>query len=255
VNCEEIQRSAHLYMDSEFDEGERVLFEQHLADCPECREEVNGLMSFQQALRHRLGRHRMPAEARHRVMSTVFGQRKPERARWKFYALAAAAAAMVVVVAAGLFQDRLTPSGGEVDRLVTESIAAHEASLPPEVEGNNDQIKGYLARHAQGETQPPLSENEQTRLVGVRLARIGNTRALLYRYLHRGRDISVVQMPNRLKDAANLPRPTGVQAAKVLYSGPKGGHSVTLYESPGYTNAVIGDIPQNDLLKLVPASL
>lgn len=255
MNCDEIRRSAHLYVDREFDEGERALFEQHVADCPDCREEINGLMSFQQAVRHRLGRHRMPAEARSRVIARVFGQRRPERTRWKLYVSAAAAATLAIVIAASLYYDRFTPSGEEVDRLVTESIAAHEASLPSEVEGNNDEIKGYLAQHAEGQPQPPLSENEQTRLVGVRLTRIGNSRALLYRYLHRGRDISVVQMPNRLKNAASLPRPTDVRAAKVLYSGPKGGHSVTLYESPGYTNAVIGDIPQNDLLKLVPASL
>lgn len=254
MKCDEIRRFAHLYVDREFDEGERVLFEQHLSDCPDCREEVNGLMVFQQALRRRLGKHRMPGEARNRVIESAFGQSKTEKVRWKFYLPAAAAAMLAIVVASALFYDGFAPSGEDVDRLMTESIAAHEASLPPEVAGDNDQIKGYLAEHAEGSVQPPLSENEQTRLVGVRLTRIGNNRALLYRYQHRGRDISVVQLPSRLK-AGNLPRPKGLQAAKVLYSGPRDGHSVTLYESPGYTNAVVGDIPQNDLLKLVPASL
>jgi len=262
VRCDEARRFAHLYIDGEFDERERALFEEHLADCTSCRAEVNSRIAFQKAVQKKLTPARMPAQARERVLANVQLQAQRANGRFKTAVAVAAAAAAVLGITATVLYSGFWSKPDALSRIVEESVAAHEASLPPEVEGNSESIRGYLekqvelAENTEVDPDPPLKENERTRLIGVRLTRIGKDKALLYRYLHKGRDISVVRLPRHVKQFAHLPRPaTGIQKARVLYNGAQNGHSVTLFESPGYTNAVVGDIPQPELLKLIPASL
>jgi hypothetical protein len=259
VKCEEIRRFVHPYIDHEFDERERALFDEHLAECPDCRQEIQAQMVFQAALRKKLGETRMPDDVRERMAGLVQRAAR-ERPRSRFLFPAAAAASLGLVAAGVLVYATMT--GGpdrELTRMVDESIATHEASLPPEVDGNGSAISGFASKMgftAEGswDTAPPLKEDERTRLVGVRLARIGNHKALHYLYRHSGRDISVLRLPRAMAppEAAGGPQ---LQQAKVLFNGAQNGHSVTLYETPGYTQAVVGDIPQPDLVKLIPASL
>ena len=62
-------------------------------------------------------------------------------------------------------------------------------------------------------------------------------------------------MPKQLKNVAAIPMPIDPRVGNVIYNGAQDGHSVTLYDSPGYTNAVVGDITQRELIKLIPTSL
>ena len=254
MKCEEIMRFASLYLDGEFDDSERALFEQHLSECSSCKEDVNGLLVFQTAFRKRAGQIRMPEETRARMTALVH-ERAGASARRNRFILAASAAAAIVLVVGGILLYQPWAATDPLARLVDESIAAHEASLPPEVQGDGETIRGYLARHDEGPVEPPLQEDDKTQLVGVRLTRFGKDRAILYRYLHQGRDISVLQVPRRLSHADALPRPSQRETSRVVYRGARNGHNVTTFESPRYTNTVVGDIPEPDMLRLVPASL
>jgi hypothetical protein len=227
VKCGEIKRFAHAYIDGEFDASERALLEEHLTQCPSCREDVQGLAAFQRALQKRAAQPPMSSEVRSRLTARVRSQL--QQPGWQ--------------------------APDQLSQIVDESIAAHEASLPPEAQGSNEEIQGYLARHGELIAEPPLRESDKTRLVGVRLTRIGKSKALLYRYLHQGRDISVVQLPKRLPASGDLPRPGQDSLSRVVYTGARNGHAVTTFESTNNTNTVIGDIPEPELLKLVPASL
>ncbi len=253
MKCGEIKRFAHAYIDGEFDASERALLEEHLTQCPSCREDVQGLAAFQRALQKRAAQPPMSSEAKSRLLGRVRSQlQQPARKRFQF-PLAAAASLVVLLGAFFLYQGWQAPD--QLAQIVDESIAAHEASLPPEAKGSNEEIQGYLARHGELIAEPPLKESDKTRLVGVRLTRIGKSKALLYRYLHQGRDISVVQLPKRLPASGDLPRPGQDTLSRVVYTGARNGHAVTTFESTNNTNTVIGDIPEPELLKLVPASL
>lgn len=262
MKCDETRRVADFYLDAEFEERERVQVEAHLAECPDCRELFRARQAFSEALRRKLNPPRIPAEARERLAASVAAALRPRSIfPWGLLSpvpLAAAATLLVVLVTGGIFL--LQPKGDDnLAPLVDEAIATHEASLPPEVVGSAEQIRGFLAKQGETEAAPPLKEDGTTRLMGARLVRVGNHPAIHYRYLHRGRDVSVVQLPNRVahtlrKVGDALPR-ADVQQARVLLNEARDGHSVTLYESPGFTNTVVGDVPQNELLKLIPASL
>lgn len=253
MNCSEIRRFAHAYIDGEFDAGERALFEQHVSECSSCREDIQGLSVFGKALRKRAAAPRLSADARSRITAKVHAEM--HRSSRRFFLMPASAAAAVILALGAFFIYQGWQAPSELSHIVDESIAAHEASLPSEVEGSGEAIKGYLASQEEVAPEPPLQETEKTHLLGVRLTRVGKDRALLYRYLHDGRNISVVQLPRALPAGADLPRPAANESPRVVFTGARNGHAVTTFESPRYTNTVIGDISEPELLKLVPASL
>ncbi len=262
MKCDDTRRVADLYLDAEFEERERVLVEAHLAECADCRELFRARQAFGEALRRKLTPHRIPADARERLAASIATACRPQTLfPWGLLSpvpMAAAAVLLIGLITGGVFL--LQQEGdGSLAPLVDEAIATHEASLPPEVVGNAEQIKGFLARQGETDAAPPLKEDGTTRLMGARLVRVGNIPAVHYRYLHQGRDVSVVQLPRRMARTLRrvgdaLPK-ADVQQARVLLNEARDGHSVTLYESPGFTNTVVGDVPQNELLKLIPASL
>jgi hypothetical protein len=253
VKCGEIKRFAHAYLDGEFDSNERVLFEDHLSECDSCREDIQGLAVFGKAVRERAASPRLTGEARTRISARVHAEMS--RSSRRFFLMPSAAAAALVMALGAFFIYQGWQAPDKLSHIVEESIAAHEASLPPEVEGSGEAIKGFLASKEEMAPEPPLKESEKTRLLGVRLTRIGKDKALLYRYLHNGQNISVVQLPRNLPASADLPRPAVSQEPRVVFTGARNGHAVTTFESPRFTNTVIGDISEPELLKLVPASL
>lgn len=253
MKCGEIKRFAHAYIDGEFEGSEKALFEQHLSECESCREDVQGLSVFGKTLRQRAAAPRLAGDARARITARVHAEM--HRSSRRFFMVPAAAAASVIMALGAFFLYQGWQAPSELSHIVDESIAAHEAALPSEVEGSGEALKGYLASQEELAPEPPLQESAKTRLLGVRLTRIGKDKALLYRYLHDGRNISVVQLPRTLPAGAELARPVAREPARVLFTGARNGHAVTTFESPRYTNTVIGDISEPELLKLVPASL
>jgi len=252
VKCDEIRRFADLYIDGEFDGREAALFEDHMASCESCRQEVNALIAFQDALRRKLGPARMPAGAKQRIIDEVFADAPAGRQSLALPAVVAASVALLLIGALGVY--RFWPVQDDVSRIVAESVAVHEVGLPLDFEGDVEKVKGFVAEKADLPSAPPLVEDQNTKLMGIRFARVGNSKAIVYKYLHHGRPISVVQLP-RPAAAAYQPGEAGTDALRVLYNGDRNGHSVTLYESPGFTNAVVGDISKPEMLKLIPTSL
>jgi anti-sigma factor RsiW len=254
VKCDEVRRFADLFIDGEFDDRESALFEEHLAGCLECRSEVNALMAFQEAVRQKLGPAKMPSDIRERVIAQAYRQAQASSGiDWLGWPMRVAAALAVVVIA-GLGVYKLVPTQpGEVARFVEESVAEHEAALPLDVGQDTAKSEKLAAEgpDARGRTLP-LREDDSTKLVGIRVTRIGKTKAILYRYLHKGREISVVRWPrdNKESEAGET-----AEYTRVVYEGDRDGHPVRLLESPGYSTTVVGDIPRRDLIRLIPTSL
>lgn len=254
MRCDEVRRFVDLYIDSEFDERERVLFAEHLCECAACRLETSSLASFRTALRHKLKPQKMPAEIRGRLAALALTQADVADKRSRLTLPAAIAASMLLAVAASaLYLQFVHSPSDELSRIVEQSVAAHEASLPPEVQGSDDRSRGFLADQVGTDPSPPLREDDSTRLVGARLTHIGPSKAILFRYLHRGHNVSVVRLPRSI-DLASLPR-VNPRDSRVLFNGDRNGHSVTLYERPGHTDTVVADLPAPEVLKLIPASL
>ena len=54
MDCSEIRRFLHAYIDLEFDEREQIEFELHLSQCTCCRKEVNYYRAQRRTLRNKI---------------------------------------------------------------------------------------------------------------------------------------------------------------------------------------------------------
>ena len=257
MRCEDIKRFASLYIDGEFDELEGARFEDHLEHCEACRDMIQSTRVFQQALVERLNPPQMPRAVRERILEAVELEfsAAPRPWIWKVPMAAAASIVLAVGIYAAFPGVGENAEAEEVETLVEESVAVHEAALPPEVEGNEDAVRGFLAEKAHLDLRPPIAENDSTRLLGVRLTRIGKSRAVLYHYLHNNRSVSVVQVPRRHLESLRGNRQLIPASTRVLYDGARRGYNITLFEGSGSTNTVVSDMPSRELRKLIPASL
>lgn len=255
MRCDEIRRFSDLYIDGEFEEREKALFEAHLQECDKCREEVAAWFSFRRAIRQKMAEQpAVPDDVRQRLLTSVHkAQRAQERTVWR--RVAGAVGGLALVVSLGYMVSQTRPdSSPEMESLIAESVANHEASLPPEVEGNVANILPALNRWMENPPMPPLREDKQTHLQGVRLTRVGKKPAILYRYLHQGRSISVLQVPHPTPATMKSIRPQKVDAPKLVYDGARDGLNVSLYETTDYTTSVVSDAPQPQI-QFAPASL
>ncbi|GEM_PF-5930099 len=251
MRCDEIRRFSDLYIDGEFEEREKALFEAHLQSCEACRAQVGAWLAFRNAIRKKMAEQpAMPDDVRTRLMAGI-GKAKSstQHNAWKRVAFAVASMAMVVALGYMVSQSRPEPAL-EVESLIAESVANHEASLPPEVEGTMASMMPVLSKWMDNPPLPPLREDQLTRLEGARLTRVGNKQAILYRYNHRGHIMTVLQVPHAFRNlAAAEGKP--IQPPKLVYDGAREGLNISLYEGHGHTTTVVSDTPRPQI-QLVP---
>jgi anti-sigma factor RsiW len=73
IECGEFRKFIDPYIDGEFDDTERAMFDAHLAICPECRRYFDQRAWLQNAVKPVLKRPcRMPQEARGRLEKKVY---------------------------------------------------------------------------------------------------------------------------------------------------------------------------------------
>jgi anti-sigma factor (TIGR02949 family) len=248
MDCREFQEYLYLYLDGEFGESESLAMEEHMRACPACRAEAAAELEFLKTIRDRCQRpEEMPEVRRARVLGRVDEVLSPPvRDPFSFFRplvlLPGAAAAALLVV---LLVQALRGGAGNEDSFVRESVAAHMSALPTEVEGSEDQVLRYLQDRTGHARRAPL-RGRDLRLVGARIDRVGALPAVVYHYDYHGRPVSVVQYD-----------PGGLAVDKIPAGLPfvrSGGYGVSLFNSGGYLNAAVGDLPEGDLMKVVPAS-
>lgn len=71
MDCSEIRRFLHAYIDLEFDEREQIEFELHLAQCNCCREEVNYYRALRRTLRKNVPCKVAPAHLESLIKGTI----------------------------------------------------------------------------------------------------------------------------------------------------------------------------------------
>jgi anti-sigma factor RsiW len=118
------------YLDGELAEEQRRWWDEHLARCPECREELGRLRTLSASLRRELP-PREPSSAfreelRGLLRSAPAGGARPTRG-WPRWAPAALAAGLVFAVGFGLGRRAGGAAGG--DGIVAQVVAGHVRSL------------------------------------------------------------------------------------------------------------------------------
>ncbi len=256
MNCDDVQNAIYVYLDGEFASPEEDAFRRHLDGCPRCRSLAGQEARFLDRLKETLDGPSVPVELRARIEARLADEPAPKHteaprgrlvslpvpSRRAWLVLAPAALAALVLLGIATRQGAPAP---EEDHAVRHAVAAHRTVMPMEVRGSEEQVRTFLQDNVPFAINVPFQGQEGVALVGARLTQVSGELAVLYSFDWRGRRLSVLQ-------AADTVAPQGRDPRYRL--GHHSGFGVVTYGQHGVTNAVVGDMPDGDLRRLVPAS-
>ncbi|MBM4394818.1 MAG: zf-HC2 domain-containing protein [Deltaproteobacteria bacterium] len=236
MECEVLGRYLDLYLDGELAVEERAEIEAHLRGCESCRMAATHEARFRTAVRHAMLGVRAPRSL-HEQVARRLRSRADEAPRVGMVVAWAASIAVVIGVAFGA-----STVLGPADPL-DDAVAVHAAASGSEVWGDAARVTGFLRERAPFTFRVPIEDREGLRLVGARVTRLGTSPAIVYQYDLGGRRVSVAQYP--LSDPA---RPGGLRMDQ------RRGYTVATWADSGLEQAVVGDAPEQEVMRIIPAS-
>ncbi|MGM0574254.1 MAG: zf-HC2 domain-containing protein [Myxococcota bacterium] len=258
MNCDDVRNGIYVFLDGEFAAPEEGAFQRHVDGCPGCRDLVRREATFLSHVKESLETPRMPDSVRAHVEAALAdapahydaggegasdsGGFAPWWSRPWLMATPAALAVSVLVFWAWPGDEAAAGDSG----VLRQVVAVHTHELPMEVRGSEEQVRAFLQENVPFAVTIPFEDVETMKLVGARLTRVGEQPAVLFRYAMAGRPLTVLQASDAALRAA-----AAEHAPRVEHVG---GYGVVSYGARGVRNTVVGNVPEHDLLRLVPAS-
>ncbi len=247
MDCQDVQKFIHAFLDGEFAEQERILVTAHLRTCPEC----NRMARFEEKLRRRL-REEQPKETaspqlRARVRRAL-EQSDPKKGGvqpwlWKLIPAGLAAALLV----GGQVSGSLTKPRDSA--VVGDSLVWHRQTVPMDVTGPGlAQVGNWFSDKVEFAVRPPVFKEPSTRLVGARLSNLGAHRAAYLRYQVGPQRVSVFILDPT--DVALPGQPVQI-GKREIYLGSRGGYNVVMYTVGGTGYVVASEMDRPSLIRLV----
>ncbi|MCC6748980.1 MAG: hypothetical protein IT371_15075 [Deltaproteobacteria bacterium] len=253
MDCQELQKFIHAYLDGEFAEEDRVAYAAHLHSCCRCR----GIARFEERFRARLkeqqgGGVQASPELRARVCRALqaeeHGGEHWARRSLRVIIPAAAAAALVTGV---VLSRRVDLS--QVDALASlaeESVQWHRQEVPFDVVGSSmESVRRFFSNKVPFAIRPPTFGEPEVKLVGARLSNLREHRAAYLAYLVGRNRVSVF-----IVDQGALPQAGG----QVMRLGtrdvqwhPVRGYNVAMFVDGGTGYAVASDMERHRLVRLI----
>ncbi|MDX9999958.1 MAG: zf-HC2 domain-containing protein [Polyangia bacterium] len=245
MNCQDMEKFIHVYLDREFASEDRADFERHLAECAACRRLATFEQRFKQQLRTSLGPPYLRLDEREalrlRIRSTLENA-APRPAshpawRWAMGLVPATGAAALLVGLALLGRDQ----------------AEKEASGPArtfQVESQDPRTVRAFYRDKLGfQVDPPRFNDRRTTLMGARIGQLETREAAHLLYRHGDQPFSVLMFkPHGQAFSGKTARLVG--NTKVFY-GAEAGRPVATFSHRGVGYSITGDLPAHVLDGLV----
>jgi anti-sigma factor (TIGR02949 family) len=262
MECGEVRKFLHAFLDSEFAEEDRVALAAHLGVCESCRALASFEQLFQRSLRATTTTVRAPAALAARVSAALESEAKAQRSapaapgwgarlaeswarRWLWRLIPAAAAAAIV---AGVFVSKRRDLSSDV-RLAEESIAWHRRQIPMDIAGPRPElVERFFSDKVPFAVRPPNFEGRKAELVGGRLSNLGEHQAVLLVYQVGGRRVSVFILDPDALPSVGIPR--HVAGRDIFLRGLRG-YNVAMYSSGGTGYAVASDLEPDRLVQLI----
>ena len=246
MNCLEVQKFIHAYLDGEFDEREWAAIRSHLDGCAACRRRAEFEERFRQVLKTNLCSSKAPPTLQARVVRALqsVDRQTGSKRRWALRLVPAAAAAAVL---GGVLVVKLRRHDDLA--IVEQSVDWHRLHLPFDVTGSSpEKIQRYFSDKVPFAVRPPVFQGEKAQLEGARLANLRERQAVYLGYKVNGRRVSVLVFD---PDGVPVGEPQ-VQAGprRVHWSGHRGYNMVT-YTSGGTGYAVTSDMDPRGLVQLI----
>ena len=262
MNCEEFQLFSDAYVDGEFGDRERAEIEAHLQECEDCRADVQSKVRFKTQFKEVCGNEKAPEALRERICE---GLERVEREHRQGgagtrplvrYAVMGAPLAAAVALVFVFTSDVMTvePASSEQLPAVENTVEWHSGDFPIEVTGpKGPEVARWFRGKVDFPVRLPAFQNERVRLVGGRIAHVNDRRAAYALYDVDGARLSVMIFHgDDLKVPRDKIRNVGGRDVAVLNSK---GYEVAVLQDSGITYTMTSDLPEEELLELVGASL
>jgi len=238
MNCDDVEKLLHGYMDGELDAVTNQSIEAHLSTCSHCRAELAGFRELRGGLRQAALYDRAPAALATRVR--VEARRLPDLTsrrpayRWRTFA-AAASIAVVCLTAWGVLRTR----DASVDPTMTAIVDDHVRSLMAEHlvdvrSSDKHTVKPWF--DGKLDFAPPVQRLDGTDfpLVGGRLDYVDGHSAAAVVYGHRKHYINLYIWPSPTSDKAPA-------------ASSSRGYNVVHWNQAGMSYWAVSDIAPDDL--------
>lgn len=251
MQCQDMEKFIHVYLDREFAEEDRADYERHLTVCEHCRRLARFEQRFKAQLKTSLARPHMRLDEREavraRIMQTI-AEAPPLPAghgtrRW-LLRLVPAAAAAGVLMALVLGRSDIRPP------VVGQSLMANSNNQPLEVRTKDPHILRDWYREKLGiAIVPPQFSDGRTALVGGRIGRVEAKEAAHLIYSRGDRNISVmVFRPENVPFRGMVSRRIG---NKNVYFSYGKGQNVAAFRHRGVGYTITGALLRHELDALV----
>lgn len=261
MNCQEFQLFADAYVDGEFEDRERGEIEGHIRSCADCRAQAELRFHFKERFKEVLSCERAPETLRLRIIEQLEqAEHEAQRTRrrnspvMRAAVVAAPLAASIILVLVFLPELTVMPAASEQLPVVENTIDWHKGNLPIEVTGpQNADVARWFRGKVDFPVRLPTFHSERVHLIGGRIAHVKDRRAAYALYDVDGARLSVMMFhSNDFKVPGDKIRTINGREVAVLNSH---GYEVAVLQDNGITYTMTSDLPENELLKLVGASL
>jgi anti-sigma factor RsiW len=256
MNCKDVQRCVHAFVDEELEPKHIVELETHISNCEACQSVVDFEKWFKAELQVTVGRISAPPSLTSQIQGSLDRAERSQRVRSTLPRVGIAAAIAAGVVAALVLPEWLIPTSTEpqAQRQVIDYVAErHARGLPVEVQGPDaTSVARWFRGKVDFAVQPPGFNSDQLQLVGGRMSYVGDRQAAHLVYEHAGRPVTLIVF----EDQQVLPL-GGVQRQvgnNTVYMGQSRGYNVAVWQNGGVSYAVSSDLAQSDMIQLVSAA-
>lgn len=192
MTCDDLKPFVDVYIDNEFDDRERAEFEAHLEYCEECRREVDAQVQFKQQFKAALSTEQAPEALKSSILSALqvesaqlheraSSKTRRQRTRQAKYLAAPAAAAIATMLLLPAFT--VAPASSNQTPIAEQTVDWHRGDYPLEVNGPD---ANHVSRWFHGKVDFPVRlphfSNQDTKLVGARIAHVQDRRAAYVLY-------------------------------------------------------------------------
>lgn len=238
MDCSSLSRYVDLFLDDELADAERAEVEQHLRGCEPCRDAVNRESRFRASLQQAMRAVRAPNSLRDQVAARIREAGAPRVPRWVPTLAYAAGVAAIAALGYAIVANTLSTPGPE-----QRALAIHQESQNTEVLGDRGRVESFLRARAPFAFRLPVADSDQVRLVGARITRLDGVPAVVYLYDAGGRRFTVAQYP----------APDGWRPGPARV-GRSDGFTYATYGDSGLVQTVVGDLPEPEMSRIVPAA-
>jgi hypothetical protein len=250
MTCDDVRHAVYVYLDGEFASPDAGDFRCHLDACAPCRVFVQGEAAFLGDLKTSLPEPELPVGMEARLLSVLSEAPAPDQVipirtggamSWLAPPLALVAGA---VLALGAWSVVASTDGAEV--AVRHAVAAHQTAMPLEVTGGEANVRRFVKANAPFAADVPLESGAGLELVGARLTQVDGRVAVIYQYDKGGQRVSVLQAVSQTE-----PVGTAVGSSRLDH---RHGYGILTFGARGLNNAVVGELPEVEMRRLVPVN-